>query len=88
MYCLLEIKNLLHLKFLLLWDIRLFWEYSLGQPWGFVPSGNALVFVDSHDTQREGDPILTYKDTKLYKVRHLQPMINYVNSFIKLQKII
>ena len=49
----------------------LFWKYSLGEPWSFLPSGDALVFVDSHTTQRDGYPILTYKDPKLYKVRHL-----------------
>jgi hypothetical protein len=56
---------------LLLWDIRLFWECSLGEPWGFIPDGDAFVFVDNHDTQRDGYPILTYKDSKLYKVSHL-----------------
>ena len=58
---------------ILLWDIRLLWEYSLGEEWGFIPHGDALVFVDNHDTQRDGGPILTYKTSKLYKVRHLQP---------------
>jgi alpha-amylase len=47
----------------------------LGQPWGFVADGDALVFVDNHYTQRGGGPgghvILTYKESKLYKVRHL-----------------
>jgi len=55
-------------------DIHLFYEYSLGEPWGFVPEGDALVFVDNHDTQRDtgeiGQIILTYKLSKLYKVRH------------------
>jgi len=51
--------------------IHLFWEYSLGEPWGFLPDGDALVFVDNHATQRDGPPILTYKDSKLYKVRRL-----------------
>jgi len=48
-----------------------FWNCSLGQEWGFVPSDDALVFVDNHDTQRDGPPILTYKESKLYKVRYL-----------------
>ena len=51
--------------------IRLFWEYSLGEPCGFLPDGDALVFVDNHATQRDGPPTRTYKDAKLYKVRHL-----------------
>ena len=54
-------------------DIHLFYEYSLGEPWGFVPEGDALVFVDNHDNQRGhgagGEAILTYKTPKLYKVR-------------------
>ena len=48
---------------------------SLGQPWGFLSDGDALVFVDNHDNQRGhgagGADILTYKTSKLYKVRHL-----------------
>jgi alpha-amylase len=61
--------------FLLLRDYRLIREYSLGQPWGFVPDGDALVFVDNHDNQRGhgagGEDILTYKEPKRYKVRFL-----------------
>jgi hypothetical protein len=60
---------------LLIWDIRLFWEYSLGQPWGFVSDGDALVFVDNHDNQRGrgagGEDILTYETSELYTVRYL-----------------
>ena len=56
----------------------LFCEYSSGEPWGFVQPGDALVFVDNHDNQRGhgagGDSILTYKTSKLYKVRHLEPI--------------
>jgi hypothetical protein len=44
-----------------------------GEGWGFVASGDALVFVDNHDNQRGhgagGENILTYKKSKLYKVR-------------------
>jgi len=54
------------------------WEYSLGQAWGFVPHGDALVFVDNHDTQRDGYPVLTYKESRLYKVRHLKSTCNTV----------
>ena len=51
--------------------IHLFWEYSLGEPWGFLPDGDALVFVDSHTTQRDNPPSLNYRESKLYKVRQL-----------------
>ena len=51
--------------------IHLFWEYSLGEPWGFLPDGDAFVFVDNHATQRCGPTILTYKVSKLYKVTHM-----------------
>jgi len=61
-------------KHLVLWHIRLFWKNSLGQPWAFLPHGDALVFVDNHDSQREiytcGFQILTYREPRLYKVRH------------------
>jgi alpha-amylase len=44
-----------------------------GEAWGFVGSGDALVFVDNHDNQRGhgagGESVLTYKQSKLYKVR-------------------
>jgi hypothetical protein len=43
-----------------------------GEDWGFVSSGDALVFVDNHDNQRGhgagGENILTYKESKPYKV--------------------
>jgi hypothetical protein len=43
-----------------------------GEAWGFVSNGDALVFVDNHDNQRGhgagGSSILTYKESKLYKV--------------------
>jgi len=41
---------------------------NFGQPWGFVPDGDALVFVDSHTTQRDDPPYLNYKESKLYKM--------------------
>lgn len=43
-----------------------------GPAWGFLPSNEALVFVDNHDNQRGhgagGDDILTYKNPKQYKM--------------------
>lgn len=43
-----------------------------GEEWGFLPSNEALVFVDNHDNQRGhgagGEDILTYKNGKQYKM--------------------
>ncbi|MFF4493370.1 carbohydrate-binding module family 20 domain-containing protein [Streptomyces sp. NPDC001546] len=34
---------------------------NFGEAWGYMPSGQAAVFVDNHDTERVGDT-LNYKD--------------------------
>lgn len=43
-----------------------------GERWGFLPSRDALVFVDNHDNQRGhgagGGDVLTYKNAKRYKM--------------------
>lgn len=43
-----------------------------GEGWGFMPNGNALVFVDNHDNQRGhgagGASIVTFWDSRLYKM--------------------
>lgn len=43
-----------------------------GEGWGFMASASSLVFVENHDNERGhgagGDQILTYKDTKQYKM--------------------
>jgi alpha-amylase len=39
---------------------------NFGQPWGFLPSGRAAVFVDNHDTQRAGGDTLTFRDNAIY----------------------
>ncbi|XP_015605017.1 alpha-amylase 1 isoform X2 [Cephus cinctus] len=47
------------------------WLINWGEGWGFLPSGDALVFVDNHDNQRghgSGGSILTHKKSKLYKM--------------------
>ncbi|XP_069700677.1 alpha-amylase-like [Periplaneta americana] len=45
---------------------------NFGPGWGFLPDGDAFVFVDNHDNQRGhgagGASILTYKTAKLYKM--------------------
>ncbi|MFF2193246.1 carbohydrate-binding module family 20 domain-containing protein [Streptomyces sp. NPDC058157] len=38
---------------------------NFGEGWGYMPSGQAGVFVDNHDTERVGDT-LTYKDGANY----------------------
>lgn len=53
------------------WD-KLTYLENWGEGWGFMASGNALVFVDNHDNQRGhgagGESILTYKVSKQYKM--------------------
>ncbi|XP_076240165.1 alpha-amylase 1-like [Calliopsis andreniformis] len=45
------------------------WFANWGPAWGLLPSQDALVFVDNHDTQRNSGPsVLTYKAAKLYKM--------------------
>ncbi|KAM3962660.1 LOW QUALITY PROTEIN: alpha-amylase 4N [Aphomia sociella] len=36
------------------------------EKWGLSPSETALVFIDNHDTQRNGN-VLTYKEARAYK---------------------
>lgn len=51
-----------------LWGNNLLkWFVNWGEAWGLLPSGDALVFIDNHDTQRGHPEILTYKSSKLYK---------------------
>lgn len=38
---------------------------NFGEAWGYMPSGQAGVFVDNHDTERGGDT-LNYKDGSSY----------------------
>ncbi|XP_073813894.1 amylase related [Musca autumnalis] len=47
---------------------QLKWLVSWGPQWGFLPSEDALVFVDNHDNQRDGGDVLTYKQSKQYKM--------------------
>uniref|UniRef100_A0A3Q1ENW4 alpha-amylase n=1 Tax=Acanthochromis polyacanthus TaxID=80966 RepID=A0A3Q1ENW4_9TELE len=55
------------------WDNeKLSYTKNWGEGWGFMPSGNAVVFVDNHDNQRGhgagGTSILTFWDSRLYKM--------------------
>ena len=39
---------------------------TFGESWGMLPDASAAVFLDNHDTQRNGRAQLTYKDGNLY----------------------
>ena len=44
---------------------------QFGEPWGFMPSDPAEVFVDNHDNQRGhggGGSVVTHKDGQLYNL--------------------
>ncbi|KAK2575071.1 hypothetical protein KPH14_008807 [Odynerus spinipes] len=43
------------------------WFVNWGEAWALLPSQDALVFIDNHDTQRS-DGVLTYRISKLYKM--------------------
>ncbi|MEE6260461.1 alpha-amylase [Plantactinospora sonchi] len=45
---------------------RLAYLNNLGEPWGYLGSGSAVVFTDNHDTQRDGGDVLTYRDNGIY----------------------
>lgn len=48
---------------------QLRWLSTWGEKWGFLPSVDALVFVDNHDSQRGGDAnILTYRRRREYRM--------------------
>ena len=39
---------------------------DFGEDWGLMPDQYAAVFIDNHDSQRDGRAMLTYKDASLY----------------------
>lgn len=43
---------------------------AFGQSWGMLPSADATVFVDNHDTERNGST-LTYKDGATYTLANV-----------------
>ncbi|XP_029971425.1 pancreatic alpha-amylase-like [Salarias fasciatus] len=51
---------------------KLSYAKNWGEGWGFMSSGNAVVFVDNHDNQRGhgagGASIVTFWDAKLHKM--------------------
>lgn len=44
------------------------WLRNFGEEWGFLNRHDAIIFIDNHDSQREGSNTLTFRDAKLYKV--------------------
>lgn len=40
---------------------------SFGTSWGLIPDEYSVVFLDNHDTQRNGNAQLTYKNGNLYQ---------------------
>uniref|UniRef100_A0AAV2JSI7 Alpha-amylase n=1 Tax=Knipowitschia caucasica TaxID=637954 RepID=A0AAV2JSI7_KNICA len=51
---------------------KLHYTKSWGEGWGFMPNGDALVFVDNHDNQRGhgagGASIVSFWDSRLHKM--------------------
>jgi len=51
-------------------DGKLGYFNNFGEPWGLMPTNDAVVFLDNHDTQR-GEAQLTYKNGKLYELANI-----------------
>ena len=51
-------------------DGKLGYLGNFGEAWGLMPTGDAVAFLDNHDTQR-GDAPLTYKDGAVYTLASL-----------------
>mmetsp|Transcript_89517 Transcript_89517/g.286943 ORF Transcript_89517/g.286943 Transcript_89517/m.286943 type:complete len:515 (-) Transcript_89517:56-1600(-) len=51
-------------------DGKLQYFGNFGEAWGFMKSGDAVVFLDNQDTQR-GEATLTYKNGKLYELANV-----------------
>lgn len=50
------------------------WLKNFGEAWGFLPSANAVVFVDNHDNQRGhggGGSVITFEDGRLYDLANV-----------------
>ncbi|MFT4937452.1 MAG: alpha-amylase [Paraglaciecola sp.] len=53
---------------------QLAWLSNFGEGWGFMPSSQAVVFVDNHDNQRGhggGGNVITYADGRLYDLANV-----------------
>ncbi len=50
------------------------WLSNFGEAWGFMPSYQAVVFVDNHDNQRGhggGGNVITFEDGRLYDLANV-----------------
>jgi len=54
----------------LLQDGKMVYLKTFGETWGFMPSANAVTFIDNHDTQR-GEAQLIYKNAPLYNLANV-----------------
>ena len=53
---------------------KLSWLSNFGEDWGFMPSYQAVVFVDNHDNQRGhggGGNVITFEDGRLYDLANV-----------------
>ena len=53
---------------------KLAWLSNFGEDWGFMPSYQAVVFVDNHDNQRGhggGGNVITFEDGRLYDLANV-----------------
>ena len=53
---------------------QLSWLSNFGEGWGFMPSYQAVVFVDNHDNQRGhggGGNVITFEDGRLYDLANV-----------------
>lgn len=53
---------------------KLSWLSNFGEGWGFMPSYQAVVFVDNHDNQRGhggGGNVITFEDGRLYDLANV-----------------
>jgi alpha-amylase len=65
---------------------NLAWLSNFGEGWGFMPSYQAVVFVDNHDNQRGhggGGNVITYEDGRLYDLANVF-MLAYPYGYPKL----
>ncbi|KAK7091849.1 alpha-amylase-like [Littorina saxatilis] len=44
------------------------WLETFGKSWGIGESTDVVVFISNHDSQRNDGNVLTYKDSRLYKM--------------------
>ncbi|XP_066304490.1 alpha-amylase 1-like [Branchiostoma lanceolatum] len=66
------------------WDGRTLSSLKdFGEDWGMEWDGNALVFVDNHDSQRSHASVVTFRDSRLYKMANAF-MLAFPYGFVRL----